>query len=110
MDVRGIAGGTKCSPVSIKSSFGPVRLYLPEDAAFTVNAHTSFGKITTQLPLTISGSPSSDTLTGRLGDGRPGRVTLELRDAYWAAHDDPRYTTPVSYARTYVPGASPSTG
>ena len=30
----------------------------------------SAGQITTQLPLTISGSPSSDTLTGRLGDGR----------------------------------------
>jgi branched-chain amino acid aminotransferase len=45
-----------------------------------------------------------------VGDGRPGPVTLELRDAYWAAHDDPRYTTPVSYPKTYVPGASPSTG
>ena len=70
VEVRGIAGGAKCSPVSLKGSFGPVRIHLPEDAAFTVNAHTSFGKITTQLPLTISGSPSSDTLTGRLGDGR----------------------------------------
>ncbi len=30
-----------------------------------------------------------------VGDGTPGPVTLQLRDAYWAAHDDPRYTTEV---------------
>jgi len=70
VDVRGLAGGAKCSPVTLKSSFGPIHIWLPEDAAYTVNAHTSFGKISTQLPLMTSGSPSSDTLTGRLGDGR----------------------------------------
>ncbi len=32
-----------------------------------------------------------------VGDGRPGPVTGQLREAYWAAHEDPRYTTPVDY-------------
>lgn len=32
-----------------------------------------------------------------VGDGSPGPVTRRLRDLYWAAHDDPRYTTPVAY-------------
>lgn len=32
-----------------------------------------------------------------IGDGRPGSLTRRLRDAYWAAHDDPRYATPVQY-------------
>ncbi|MEM9515866.1 MAG: aminotransferase class IV [Actinomycetota bacterium] len=32
-----------------------------------------------------------------LGDGTPGPITTRLRDAYWAAHDDPRWTTPVEY-------------
>lgn len=32
-----------------------------------------------------------------VSSGRPGPITLELRDAYWALHDDPAYTRPVSY-------------
>jgi branched-chain amino acid aminotransferase len=32
-----------------------------------------------------------------VGDGRVGQVTRRLRDAYWAAHEDPRYITPVDY-------------
>lgn len=33
-----------------------------------------------------------------LGDGTPGPGATELRDAYWAAHADPRWTTPVDYS------------
>ena len=29
--------------------------------------------------------------------GKPGPITTRLRDAYWKAHDDPRYLTPVNY-------------
>jgi branched-chain amino acid aminotransferase len=44
------------------------------------------------MPLTIlDGTP--------VGDGRPGPVTTRLREAYWAAHRDPRYTSPVPYAQ-----------
>ncbi|MBI4831177.1 MAG: aminotransferase class IV [Candidatus Lindowbacteria bacterium] len=32
-----------------------------------------------------------------LGNGKPGPLTTRLRDAYWKAHDDPRYTTVVNY-------------
>lgn len=31
-----------------------------------------------------------------LGDGAPGRLTLELRERYWAAHDEPRWSEPVN--------------
>jgi len=38
-------------------------------------------------------------IDGRLvGTGAPGPVFKELHDAYWAAHADPRYATPVDYA------------
>jgi branched-subunit amino acid aminotransferase/4-amino-4-deoxychorismate lyase len=30
-----------------------------------------------------------------LGDGKPGPITLQLRDHYWRLHQDPRYITPV---------------
>lgn len=32
-----------------------------------------------------------------VGDGSPGPVTRRLRELYWQAHGDPRYTTPVRY-------------
>lgn len=40
------------------------------------------------MPVTqVSGSP--------LGDGRPGAITRRLRDLYWSAHEEPRWTEPV---------------
>lgn len=42
------------------------------------------------MPVTmIDGQP--------LGDGTPGPITMQLRQAYWNAHDDPRWTTPINY-------------
>ncbi len=38
---------------------------------------------------TVDGAP--------LGGGRPGTVTLRLRDAYWGLHEDPRFSSPVHY-------------
>lgn len=69
--MRGLAlAAGRCYPVSLKSSFGAIRFYVPEGAGFTVNARTSFGKINSELPLSVSGSMSADALTGRLGDGK----------------------------------------
>ena len=38
-----------------------------------------------------------DVFLTKVSDGRPGPVTGRLREAYWAAHEDPSYTTPVDY-------------
>ncbi len=44
------------------------------------------------MPVTrVDGAP--------VGDGRPGPLTRRLREAYWAAHEDPRHATPVAYDR-----------
>lgn len=32
-----------------------------------------------------------------VGDGRPGELTMRFRQAYWDAHSDPRWATPISY-------------
>ncbi len=40
-----------------------------------------------------------------VGDGRPGPVTTDLRQRYWDAHRDARYTLPVDYAPELTPGA-----
>ena len=37
-------------------------------------------------------------IDGRVvGDGRPGRITLQFHKEYWALHRDPRYGSPVQY-------------
>jgi branched-chain amino acid aminotransferase len=42
------------------------------------------------MPVTvIDGEP--------VGAGTPGPLTSQLRDRYWASHQDPRYSTPVRY-------------
>jgi branched-chain amino acid aminotransferase len=42
------------------------------------------------MPVTvIDGQP--------VGPGAPGPLTRQLRDLYWASHEDPRYSTPVRY-------------
>ena len=43
------------------------------------------------MPVTvIDGEP--------VGTGTPGPLTAQLRDRYWARHEDPRYSTPVRYS------------
>jgi branched-chain amino acid aminotransferase len=32
-----------------------------------------------------------------VGDGKPGSLTRQLREAYWELHDDPRFSLPVRY-------------
>ncbi len=32
-----------------------------------------------------------------VGGGKPGALTAKLNAAYWALHDDPRYSTPIEY-------------
>ena len=32
-----------------------------------------------------------------VGGGTPGSLTIRLREAYWALHEDPRFVTPVEY-------------
>lgn len=38
------------------------------------------------------------SLDGRpVSGGKPGPITMKLHEAFWKAHDDPRYSTPVDY-------------
>ena len=70
VEVRALVRAGKCSPVSLKSSFAPIRIYLPEGVGYDVSAHTSFGKVASQIPLSVTGSLSADSLSGKIGDGK----------------------------------------
>jgi DUF4097 and DUF4098 domain-containing protein YvlB len=69
------AGAQACPSLIMKTSFAPIRIYLPTSTGFTVIARTSFGRINSQVPLTVSGSLSNDSLTGKIGNGE---CTLNL--------------------------------
>jgi hypothetical protein len=43
---------------------------VPEGAGYAVDARTSFGKIRSELPLTTSGSITTESLQGKIGDGK----------------------------------------
>ena len=78
IEVRLLPGsaGKPCGRVALKSSFGGIRLFLPENAGYAVNARTSFGKIRSELLVTASGTLSESSLAGqgslagKIGDGR----------------------------------------
>src|ERR671914_616611 len=50
------------------------------------------------LSSTAGGVIPVTTVDGEaVGNGQPGPVTRQLRDAYWDLHDDPRFSLPVHY-------------
>jgi branched-chain amino acid aminotransferase len=55
------------------------------------------------LTSTAGGVMPVARIDGRpVGVGRPGPVTQRIRELYWAAHEDPTYTTPVNYRAAAV--------
>jgi DUF4097 and DUF4098 domain-containing protein YvlB len=58
-----------CKSISLKTSFSPIQVRLPADAGYDVTARTSFGHITSELPVTASGALGGDSLNGKIGNG-----------------------------------------
>lgn len=59
----------KCQPVSLHTSFGPIRVTIPGGAGYNVTARTSFGRIHSTADMTMSGDIGGDQLMGRIGAG-----------------------------------------
>jgi hypothetical protein len=58
-----------CRDISLKTSFSAIRVRIPEGLGYNVTAHTSFGRITSDLPVTSTGAVGGDSLTGTIGSG-----------------------------------------
>lgn len=58
-----------CQPITLKTTFGPIKLALPSNANYNVSASTSFGGIRTDFPVTVSGQTNSESIQGRIGSG-----------------------------------------
>ena len=58
-----------CNGISVKTSFSPIQVRLPEGAGYTLTARTSFGRINSELPITTVGQVGGDSLNGKIGNG-----------------------------------------
>jgi DUF4097 and DUF4098 domain-containing protein YvlB len=67
-----------CRDISLKTSFSSIRVRVPEGVGYTVTARTSFGRISSELPITSTGSIGGDTLNGTVGSGG---CQLQLTDS-----------------------------
>jgi hypothetical protein len=62
----------------LKTSFSSIRVAIPEGLGYNITAHTSFGRISSDLPITATGNISPDSLSGTIGSGG---CQLQLNDA-----------------------------
>jgi hypothetical protein len=72
VEVAGVApkgANQQCNSITIKTSFAPIRVSIPDGAGYTVAARTSFGKIQSDPPLTVTGAVSATLLNGTIGNG-----------------------------------------
>jgi hypothetical protein len=58
-----------CKTITAKTSFSPMQIHLAENAGYDLTARTSFGHITSELPVTASGNIGGDSLNGKIGGG-----------------------------------------
>ena len=61
--------GRKCQPVSLHTTFAPIRVTVPQGAGYNLNAQTSFGRIRSDFEVAVSGEIGHDSLTGKIGGG-----------------------------------------
>ncbi len=67
--VSAIRPASGCRDISLKTSFSSIRVRIPEGVGYNVIARTSFGRISTDVPITATGSLGTDSLNGTIGSG-----------------------------------------
>jgi DUF4097 and DUF4098 domain-containing protein YvlB len=67
-----------CRDIALKTSFSSIRVSIPQGLGYNVTARTSFGRISSDLPITATGSIAPDSLNGTIGSGG---CQLQLTDA-----------------------------
>lgn len=67
-----------CRDIALKTSFSSIRVRVPDGVGYNLSAHTSFGRITSELPVTATGNIGGDSLNGTIG---PGGCQLQLTNS-----------------------------
>ena len=58
-----------CRDIALKTSFSSIRVRIPDGLGYNVTARTSFGRISTDLPITATGGIGPESLNGTIGSG-----------------------------------------
>jgi len=58
-----------CRDIALKTSFSSIGVRIPEGLGYNVTARTSFGRISTDLPITATGGIGPESLNGTIGSG-----------------------------------------
>jgi hypothetical protein len=67
MPVKNPSGA--CNAVNLRTSFSPMRIYLDEAAKYDVSARATFGKVSSELPLTTTGTIGGESLNAKINGG-----------------------------------------
>jgi hypothetical protein len=68
--ISGLRGG--CNSISLRTTYSPIKIAIAPNASYTVSARTTYGMITTDVPLTAtskSANENSSALSGTIGGG-----------------------------------------
>ena len=58
-----------CRDIALKTSFSSIRVRIPDGVGYNLSAHTSFGRVSSELPVTATGNLGGDSLSGTIGSG-----------------------------------------
>jgi DUF4097 and DUF4098 domain-containing protein YvlB len=78
ISVTAMRPASGCHDISLKTSFSSIRVRVPEGVGYNVTARTSFGRVSSELPVTTTGTMGGDTLNGTIGSGG---CQLQLTDS-----------------------------
>ena len=78
ISVTAVRPASGCRDISLKTSFSSIRVRVPEGLGYNLTARTSFGRISSELPVTSTGSIGGDTLNGTIGSSG---CQLQLTDS-----------------------------
>jgi hypothetical protein len=78
VSVTAMRPASGCRDISLKTSFSPIQVRIPDGVGYNVTARTSFGRISSELPITSTGSIGGDSLNGTIGSGG---CQLQLTDS-----------------------------
>jgi DUF4097 and DUF4098 domain-containing protein YvlB len=78
ISVFAVRPASGCRDISLKTSFSSIRVHIPEGVGYNLTARTSFGRVSSELPVTATGNLGGDSLNGTIG---AGGCQLQLTDS-----------------------------
>jgi len=76
--VTAVRPASGCRDISLKTSFSSIRVRIPDGLGYNVSARTSFGRVSSDLPVTATGNIGGDSLNGTIAGGG---CQLQLTDS-----------------------------